>query len=573
VARNILGEKLARDRDGTILRDIGREQKGEKRRPRRFWFGRNEDQAVLRILHVKALWEKVVAYFTRERDGEAPVWEEDTYQIARALARGEETAYIDVPAWVTDAEGAEQEKDIGLWLLKLQQTYNLPFDTIRLRDQRTEQAATDVWERERTERQRSLERISQSSPASRQTLHQALDSFKDYIGRRYVVPGTSQVTKHGKKVREDIDRLMQHQEDMLLSDFDLEAIEGMIDYWRSRPLTKRHRPAAPDTVRGQIKAIRGFVKWLHRSTDYAWRKPADYEVEAVRIPLLPGEVSQKKRKKQVDTYTLEEIGILWEYATPRVRLYMALALNCGFGNGEIATLQTEEVLLDAPLPDTDERGNWICRVRNKRAVYGEWKLWDITVAALRWYQAKRAGSPSAFLILNEKGKPINTLTKGSNANQHIFNRWKDLLEQVRKDYPDFRRLSFNKLRKSSSSRIRRYEGAEAAGLFLAHGETSTDDMIDRYTNRPFEAVFRGIDKVSIDLGPIFARVAEPFPADMRKRHPHYSLGTIKRIQALAEEGKGRGTIAKEVGVSEGTVRYYLDRLNAAKAEEGTEAKE
>jgi hypothetical protein len=573
VAKNLLGEKLARDRDGTIIRDIGYEQKGEKRRPRRFWFGRDDTQAVHRILHVKALWAKVVAYFDRERQGEEPVWEEDTYQIARAVARGEETAYIDVPAWVTDAEGQEREKDIGLWLLKLQQTYNLPFITIRLRDQGTEQAANEVWERERAERRRSLERISPPSPTTTQTLHQALDAFKEYLGRKYVVPGTIQITKHGKKVREDIDRLKEHQDDMLLSDFDLDAIERIIDHWRSRPLTKRKKPAAPDTVRGQIKALRAFVKWLHRSKEFAWRKPMDYEVEAVRVPMLPGEVSQKARQKQVKTYTPEEIGILWEYATPRVRLYMTLALNCGFGNGELATLQREEVLLDAPRPDTNDKGNWICRVRNKRAIYGEWKLWDITAKALRWYLARRQATPSEFLILNEKGKPINTLTKGSNGNQHVFNRWKDLLDAVRKDHPEFRRLSFNKLRKTSINGIRKYEGAEVAKVFAAHGETSTDDMIDRYSNRDFEAVFRGIDKVGIDLAPIFARVPDPFPADAKKRHPHYSLGTIKRIEALAAEGKGRATIAKEVGVSEGMVRYYLDRAKAAKAKKEEGAKE
>jgi hypothetical protein len=66
-------------------------------------------------------------------------------------------------------------------------------------------------------------------------------------------------------------------------------------------------------------------------------------------------------------------------------LLLLLALNCGFGRAELASLELGEVLLHCPHPrprevglDPAGTGSWVLRVRHKSGVYGEWKLWPDT---------------------------------------------------------------------------------------------------------------------------------------------------------------------------------------------------
>ena len=100
-------------------------------------------------------------------------------------------------------------------------------------------------------------------------------------------------------------------------------------------------------------------------------------VGQVRIPLSSTEKGRAARAVQVETYTPDELRTLWEYAPPFQRLLILLALNCGFGKAEVASLELSEVLLrrhprerEVGYPGTDDDG-WVLRVRHKTGVYGE----------------------------------------------------------------------------------------------------------------------------------------------------------------------------------------------------------
>jgi hypothetical protein len=64
------------------------------------------------------------------------------------------------------------------------------------------------------------------------------------------------------------------------------------------------------------------------------------------------------------------------------------------------------------------------------------------------------------------------------------------------------------------------------------------------------------------LAGMFAKVADPFPADGRKSNPSVSLGTIKRMRQMKAEGKTVQKIAAECGVCADTVRRYLKKSPA-----------
>jgi hypothetical protein len=206
-------------------------------------------------------------------------------------------------------------------------------------------------------------------------------------------------------------------------------------------------------------------------------------------------------------------------------------------------------------------------------VYGEWKLWPETAAAAKWWLSQRAsisvGAGVSTFLVTRKGQRYDAPTKGNNANFQLPNAWFQLSERIRKDHPEFRRLSLNKLRKTAANMVRSVGGGEAAAVFLCHGTPlRVDELLDLYTNRPFARVFAAVERVGEQLRPLWAGVVEPFPDSPKKGGANISLGTIRRIQAMTRRGYKTGFIAEKLGVSAGTVRRWAQRSQDVKDAEG-----
>jgi hypothetical protein len=115
------------------------------------------------------------------------------------------------------------------------------------------------------------------------------------------------------------------------------------------------------------------------------------------------------------------------------------------------------------------------------------------------------------LLVNGDGQRYDTPTRGNHANAQIPNCWSRLSRQIRKEQPAFRRLSYNKLRKTAGNLIRSHAGGEVAAVFLCHGTpVKTDELLERYTNRPFAKVFGAIEWMGETLQPLWVGVPEPF---------------------------------------------------------------
>jgi integrase len=287
---------------------------------------------------------------------------------------------------------------------------------------------------------------------------------------------------------------------------------------RLRPNGKHGKPVSVSWTQNCIKQLRQFLKWLNRSPEFAWKRPTDLELPRIHIPLTAEEKSARGRSLQVQTYTLEELRLLWEHASPFRRLLLLLALNCGFGRAEIASLELGEVLLGQKHPHEREVGysssaetSWIFRIRNKTGVYGEYKLWPETVQAIEWWLRRRAGISVApgitTLLVTGNGNRYDKSTKGNNANCRISNSWLCLSKRIKKAHPTFRCLSFNKLRKTAGNLVRAQAGGEIAAVFLCHGTpVKANELLDVYTNRPFAKVFAALDLIGEQLRPLWTRV-------------------------------------------------------------------
>ena len=379
------------------------------------------------------------------------------------------------------------------------------------------------------------------------TLHEAFDAYVAWLKKECAVAPASngdepKLSPWGYAQLKNVNRLKERHTDMPLSALNQAACEDMIRFWRLRPKVKGKDTAiAPKTAQHHIKQLKRFLNWLHRSQDFAWRRPEDFDLIETRVEVPAHERARRLSPLQVATFDVDELRLLNEYATPLERALLLLGLNCGFNKAEIGTLTVGEIVLRQRHPyenklafESSEKDSFIKRVRHKNGVYGEFLLWPQTVEAIEWAIAnrrKQAGirpadeageviaiSPDSLLFLTEDGHSYIAPTATGNPNQRIPNIFDLVVGRVRKDHGTFPKMSFGKLRKTGANLVKRFSDGEVAATFLCHGQAvKVDDLADVYTDRPIGKVFMALRKVEELLQPMFAAApANPFPEE-RKR--------------------------------------------------------
>lgn len=603
-------KELGKASNGLYFRNLGWKQTSTGYVQQKFYLGRDESKAKLANLRLEQLWQQIsgrrereigsppaseknmpgpklvdvvqavgrsrqafsaiVSVGTRHVDafGDRPVWDKVTLAIADAIRNGEPIAYIPLPrdlaalrpehplvwAWLdglrTDITGIkiELENEIGQ----------------RVSEQQIQQHGHRLVEKGR----RMLRK------AGGQALHAALDAYSKWVEATFVDIETKKVTYWGSTQTRIIDFLKRCLPDYSLEELGARKVDNLLEILKNRPLTEGGKCSSVAWTKSCIKLLRSFLRWLNRAPEFEWRRPADLETTQIRVALTRQEISAKVRSTQVETYNLDEVRILWQYASPFQRLLMLLALNCGAGRAEVASLSTNEVALHQRHPreqeveysSTDE-DSWVFRIRHKTGVYGEFKLWPETVKAIEWWLRQRASIQISdtvdTLLVTKKGHRYDAPTKGNHPNYQIPNGWYSLTKRIRKDkelHGNFRELSFNKLRKTAGNLIRREADGEIAGVFLCHGTpVRSDELLDLYTNRPFAKLFEALDRLGLKLRPLWASVAEPFPEKRPQGGPNISRGMIQRIQAMRQQGYKLKFIAKKFGIDISTAQRWAKR--------------
>jgi integrase len=390
---------------------------------------------------------------------------------------------------------------------------------------------------------------------SGQKLFMAIGAYVDHLHLTHQgADGNTNQT--GKKQGERAERLKKHHDNCPLSDVDSKAIEAMLRYWAKRPLQADGKRYAKETCKNQMILIRAFLRWLHRS-DLAWKLPTDFLFPRCKIEWLQEERSAIGNKKR--TYTLSEVGILWKFATPLERAFMALALNCSFGEGEISTLAEAEI-----------SGKVIKRARHKTDVFGAWWMMPVTREAIEYLRGmkKANGFESPFLLVTSSGKTYDQPTKGNNKPGKIRNAWNRLLNRIRaiEEHKDFPKLSFGKLRKTSASWVRKIGGGELASIHIAHGKATGDTLLDVYANRQFKRLFNVHMRMWKKLKSVLVG-AFPIPKATKPNTPTQPA-KVKRILALQKQGFKLSYIAKKTDTPLTSVARII--RNAKKKGEASE---
>lgn len=283
-----------------------------------------------------------------------------------------------------------------------------------------------------------------------------------------------------------------------VSALDLDSFRRAIESRRNKLAPKKSISNA--TVKSHVCNVAHFLGWCYRR-ELIDRLPRNLcEFTAVRIP-----------PPVVRTFALEELRALWSAASSRTRLYMALGLNCGFGQGDIASLKVHE---------WDRAAGTITHCRSKTGIEGKYPLWPITAELLRKH-AVQGGRPEDLLLVGDKGAPlvharlVNGKLKRTDAVRSAFAR-------VQRSTGINGHRGFYSLRKTAASTIETIN-ALVTSMFLAH---SSREMKRHYALPNREALDAAVlelgKKLGIEGWPIHEGTCEA--TDLRRSSCHEETG-------------------------------------------------
>ncbi len=162
----------------------------------------------------------------------------------------------------------------------------------------------------------------------------------------------------------------------------------------------------------------------------------------------------------VKTFTVEEVRTLWASADERLRCFIALALNCGYGAKDISDLRVSEVNWETGVIDRD---------RSKTGIRQRHKLWVVTLDLLKKLKPEMPGLEGR-LFQSAEGLPlvhdafIEAVRKKSDAVKCAL-----LFRRCQKKTGVNGQRGFYCLRKTAATEIERINPL-VTEMFLAHTE-------------------------------------------------------------------------------------------------------
>lgn len=158
----------------------------------------------------------------------------------------------------------------------------------------------------------------------------------------------------------------------------------------SRPPTNvkspsRGRKISLHTAREILYVIKALIYWAYelRLCDQLPRNLRKFT--AVQLP-----------RPTIKTFSVEEVRLLWNTADERLRCFIALAVNCGYGAKDISDLKINEVNWETGIIDRD---------RSKTGIRQRHKLWPVTLDLLMKSKLQKPG-PEGRLFKTAEGLPL-----------------------------------------------------------------------------------------------------------------------------------------------------------------------
>lgn len=216
-------------------------------------------------------------------------------------------------------------------------------------------------------------------------------------------------------------RLFWARRDGPLAALSADDIRAVVQFFLRRPVSPRTgAPLGPQTVVETLYFVRKMFEDLRDRG--LWTPPQPIErLFAYRRDNLWTD-AEREAMSEVKVFTLDEIRTLWHVAGEgsRTQLYIALAVNCGFTQTEIATLRHAHLNLDGDKP-------YLHRFRHKTKVRGRWRLWPETVTLLRRHLTDPAVSDVA--LVSPRGRPLVRISEAGRSDD-IRSDWMNLRQRL-----------------------------------------------------------------------------------------------------------------------------------------------
>lgn len=257
-----------------------------------------------------------------------------------------------------------------------------------------------------------------------------------------------------------IEFLSEHDPQILLTR-DLEANWRVVADYREHIIEEMNeRDLSKGWAKGRLDKARLFCEYLAKNA---------------YITVLPRSIDRHWSRVGVDDpsptyFTLDEIRMLWEAADDRMKLAMALGLNCGYRAADIRTLKRTDINL--------EQGE-IRRQRNKTKSAQAHKLWPATRALL---EAHMQSVPDTLLF--EKGY--------SNISRELTAFVDKVLTTEKNKDPRRTAKSFRSTGAQQLENIVLGSAPHVVDQYLAHGDKK---LAKHYREQELTALYEALDKL------------------------------------------------------------------------------
>jgi integrase len=241
---------------------------------------------------------------------------------------------------------------------------------------------------------------------------------------------------------------------------------------KQRNLLDAKKPISKHTLK---KRLDGLVKWLR------------WLVDQNILAELPKDLARFSRvrldKPQPLFYMADEIKQLTAKATERTKLYIMLALNLGYTQADIATLEGSMI---------DWESGIVTRDRHKTGVPTKAKLWPSPLKLLQ----KHCNKHGKLLLVDQNGTPLLAQNVNEKENLIVNDTIGRAFKRLRANVLPNDSRSFKHLRKTAANEIERV-APHLTSLFLGHSEKETKRY---YVQQSFDELFRVTDSLEESFG-------------------------------------------------------------------------
>lgn len=245
------------------------------------------------------------------------------------------------------------------------------------------------------------------------------------------------------------------------------------------------KPADFERFRAFLTQGRGLVALRNeiRNTRIVFRYAETEDLTEKRIKFGNGfAVSEKHIRRQREDkprfFEAEEIRQLLDKARQPLKSMILLAINCGYGNGDIAQLNVGRI---------DFENNWITFPRPKNGNYRRCKLWAETLAALREVIPADASKDDLVFVTRGGKAWVRFNDKTGSTSDYVANRFTLLLKALGMHEPG---KNFYALRHSHRTASDGANDTVAARLIMGHRDPNRIDDVyrERIDDSRIEAV-------------------------------------------------------------------------------------